>query len=122
MFRSQLRLGLRGITVIVTLMLTGGSALAEVDPRNSANHDISGCRAFLTEGTHDDLFGAGWCAGTVFTLKYMGRGNSCPPDAVTASQLVHVVVRYIDARPERMHESFKELALEALKTAWPCKR
>jgi Rap1a immunity proteins len=29
---------------------------------------------------------------------------------------------YIEARPERMHEPFRKLALEALGEAWPCKR
>ena len=36
-------------------------------------------------------------------------------------QTVRVVVQYIDSRPERMHEDFKKLALEAMKAAWPCK-
>jgi hypothetical protein len=39
----------------------------------------------------------------------------------TNDQLVRVVVAYIDARPERMHESFAVVALEALQAAWPCK-
>jgi Rap1a immunity proteins len=33
-----------------------------------------------------------------------------------------VVIKYIEARPERMHEQFGKLALEALTAAWPCKR
>jgi hypothetical protein len=37
-------------------------------------------------------------------------------------QAVGVVVRYIDQRPERMHEKFMTLALEALQQAWPCRR
>jgi hypothetical protein len=35
---------------------------------------------------------------------------------------VAVVIKYIEARPERMHERFGDLALEALTAAWPCKR
>jgi hypothetical protein len=35
--------------------------------------------------------------------------------------MVLVVVKYIDERPERMHERFTKLAYEALKAAWPCK-
>jgi len=41
---------------------------------------------------------------------------------VTTVQSVAVVVKYIEARPERMHELFGVLALEALTAAWPCKR
>jgi hypothetical protein len=43
------------------------------------------------------------------------------PDGVTLGQEVKVVVAYIDARPARMHEPFTQLALEALRTAWPCR-
>jgi Rap1a immunity proteins len=41
---------------------------------------------------------------------------------VTTVQSVAVVVKYIEARPQRMHEPFGKLALEALTAAWPCKR
>jgi hypothetical protein len=44
------------------------------------------------------------------------------PDGVTNRQGVAVVVKYIEARPERMHERFSVLAIEALTAAWPCKR
>jgi hypothetical protein len=43
------------------------------------------------------------------------------PDGVTTGQEVRVVIAYIDARPARMHEDFRSLALEALRAAWPCK-
>jgi hypothetical protein len=35
---------------------------------------------------------------------------------------VAVVIKYIEARPERMHEQFGDLVFEALTAAWPCKR
>ena len=41
---------------------------------------------------------------------------------MTFGQSVAVVVKYIQERPERMHEDFGKLALEALIAAWPCKR
>jgi hypothetical protein len=43
------------------------------------------------------------------------------PDEVTLGQIVRVVVAYIDARPAEMHADFVQLALEALRTAWPCR-
>jgi hypothetical protein len=51
------------------------------------------------------------------------RLNMCidAPDGVTVGQEARVVVAYIDARPERMHQRFDYFALEALRTAWPCK-
>jgi hypothetical protein len=42
-------------------------------------------------------------------------------DGVTLGQEVRVVVAYIEARPELMHEPFRMLALEVLRSAWPCR-
>jgi hypothetical protein len=36
---------------------------------------------------------------------------------VTTGQAVAVVVKYIETRPERMHEDFGKLAIEGLKAA-----
>jgi hypothetical protein len=32
-----------------------------------------------------------------------------------------VVLAYIQRRPQRMHEDFQDLAIEAFHEAWPCK-
>jgi hypothetical protein len=45
----------------------------------------------------------------------------CPPKGSTGGQAVRVVIKYIDSRPERLHEDFLDLAAEALRTAWPCR-
>jgi hypothetical protein len=45
----------------------------------------------------------------------------CVPKEVTVGQQIRVITAYIDARPNRLHEDFRELAWEALKDAWPCK-
>jgi Rap1a immunity proteins len=39
---------------------------------------------------------------------------------MTLRQVVQIVISYIDARPERMNESFKKLVIEAIRDAWPC--
>jgi hypothetical protein len=46
----------------------------------------------------------------------------CVPDRSTVGQAVRVIVAYVDQRPERMHEHFEVLVLEALRRAWPCRR
>jgi Ssp1 endopeptidase immunity protein Rap1a len=68
----------------------------------------------------------GVCAGTIEGLGYMAsllprEKRPCPPPSVTNGQVVRVVVAYIERRPQRMHENFKELTLEALHDAWPCR-
>jgi hypothetical protein len=39
--------------------------------------------------------------------------NICPPDGVTVTQAIRVSVTFIKAHPERMHEDFRLLAVEA---------
>src|SRR6516162_9381508 len=45
----------------------------------------------------------------------------CPPDEVTLAEKARVAVTYVEARPERMSEDFRVLAVEAMQKAWPCK-
>ncbi len=86
-----------------------------------------GCKAFA-EGQMADqqLYGLGnFCSGVVHGLAYLSNNlppdsRSCIPATSTARQLARVVVKYIEAHPERMHEDFKQLAVEAFHYAWPC--
>jgi hypothetical protein len=93
------------------------------DPR-SANAILPFCKNFNEKNSRD--FGKGYCAGAVAGMMLVAGGSvgrpwcAAIPDEVTVSQTVRVVVRYIEARPNRMHESFTKLALEALVEAWPC--
>ena len=63
------------------------------------------------------------CSGIIEGLSYRDDGKTvCPPKgSVTNGQMIRVVVKYIDDRPERQQEYFKVLALEAFRAAWPCK-
>ena len=47
--------------------------------------------------------------------------TAIPADVVT-SQFLRVVIKYVEARPERMHEPLHLLALDAFFDAWPCKK
>jgi hypothetical protein len=88
-----------------------------------------GCKAFA-EGrpnTQPQLYGmAHFCSGVVHGLVAVGpllpaNLQFCPPQASNPSQLARVVVQYIEAEPQRMHEDFRQLTLEAFHDAWPCK-
>jgi len=136
-------IGISGLLFGVALALTVTAALAEED-RDSANYTMPGCRNFVDHKFPDDNFREGFCVGIVHGLIYSGirvktfldrdpnstgrlpgtlRRLECiaAPDEATLGQQVGVVVSYIEARPERIHESFRLLALEALRAAWPCK-
>jgi hypothetical protein len=129
-----------GLLLGVALALAVTAAAAEEDI-HSANYIMPGCRNVF-DGPYSGP--AQYCLGVITGISHMAvltktfvqsfpdpagwqssylRYSQCLdiPSGVTGFQTVRVVVTYIDARPERMHEPFSVLALEALRTAWPCK-
>ena len=98
------------------LFLSCGEAFTE--DQLSASSKIVGCRHYLSN-SKDDLLLQGYCAGAVQALVEFAAG-ACAPKGATNMQGVQIVLKYIDARPARLHESFNKLAAEALRQAWPC--
>jgi hypothetical protein len=117
MFRSsQLTLALRGLVLVAALMLSPqGEALAEQNPY-SAKYVMPGCRDYISLNS----FKQGWCGGLITGLAQIYR--RCMPPELTQRQLARGIVQYIDARPARMQEDFRNLAVEAMRAAWPCKQ
>lgn len=101
--------------------LASPAAIAQDAGIYSANHKLAGCRA-AAEGTirNSTGFDVGWCMGAVLALVATDT-STCAPYTSTQAQAVRVVVAHIDQRPARMHENFLQLALEALRLAWPCR-
>jgi hypothetical protein len=113
-------------TTVATCFLYPAAASAQAD-RDSGNYLLEPCRAVAEGNLHpDDLFDEGVCAGKLQAFAWDANGledqvfRSCRPAAVSIVQLAKVVVAYLDQHPERLHESFNGLALEALAHAWPC--
>ena len=117
------------LVAVACLLIALGTARVHSQPEvGSANAIMPGCVVVLTpaprrRGPVPTPVEAGECLGEVDGIVETARkfGEVCPPPDVTTGQAVHVVVQYINARPERMHEQFSRLALEALTAAWPCK-
>src|SRR5262249_54543595 len=102
---------------------------AEPD-KQSANFMFQYCRGFISDQAQmpppATALWRGTCVGSVQGLSLVSNLlpadiNSCIPDKVTLEQKVRVVLAYIERRPQRMHEDFHSLALEAMREAWPCK-
>jgi Rap1a immunity proteins len=93
----------------------------------SANMMLPLCKKSIGEAAQANIADAGYCAGLTDMLASLGRradesmGCWDTPPHSTIGQRVTVVVRYIEARPARMHEPYIDLAIEALRNAWPCK-
>jgi hypothetical protein len=94
---------------------------------NSANFMLSYCKSFLAQDVsrldREKSFYVGLCVGSITAITFVGRSlRFCFPEGATHGQMVRVVVAYIEGRPARMHEDFRDLAVEALREAWPCSR
>ena len=96
-------------------------ATSQAQDPDSANNVMKGCRAFLAK-SKGDTFLRGACAGTVYAIAGLAPDTDiCIPTGATVGEEIQVVVAYIDARPDRQHQDFRSLALEAFKEAWPCR-
>jgi hypothetical protein len=134
----------RDFTRAVTMLIgvAAGAAQAAEDP-NSANYLLPGCQQVLLPRGDPSLWPEmGACIGKVDAISFMLTGGKvlvhssqaaqnplartvikimCAdiPNGVTLEQKVRVVIAYIEAHPNRMHENFN--ALEAMRAAWPCR-
>jgi Rap1a immunity proteins len=106
--------------------LLAQNADAQTKPdRWSANYLMPACRNWIAfagdrQGI-DEAMCAGIISGLAYTVKFLPPdSSSCRPEGVTIGEMVRVVVAYIERRPERMHEDFRRLAVEAWHEAWPC--
>src|SRR5262245_65114374 len=128
----------------ITVLLFGAAlaltvTMAAAEDTSSANYILPGCQDFLGL-KQPETARQGFCAGTVAGISFVGKdlhrlrpaypsesdavtGLYCLdiPEKVTLMQLVRGVIAYIETRPARVHEPFAEFALEALRTAWPCR-
>jgi hypothetical protein len=111
-------------------LVVGTSTLAQED-RDSSNYMLRYCRAAANNeplARTADTAMAGMCVGLIDGIALMmsdfppeeKEKTSCPPRKVKLEQTVRAVITYIEARPERMHENFKMLVIEAIHDAWPC--
>jgi hypothetical protein len=109
------------LIILVLLLLPARAPASEFD---SANYLLPKCKLLLSDksaGTE-----SGICMGVMLTFKSTGAflANDvrvCVPEDATLRQMIRVVVKYIEERPEKMHVPFVALALLALRDAWPCR-
>jgi hypothetical protein len=92
--------------------------------REVAEAPVKGDKIAMTE-----TFQTGWCWGSFGVVqKIIVRADStgrpffriCAPPESTRSQLIAVFVEYARRNPQRLHEDFFDVALEALRGAFPC--
>jgi hypothetical protein len=133
---DQRRISMRAIIISASLVL----ALAQVGPAlaEDANHILPGCRAVTDEQSLKDVAETKECLGIIEGMRVGATLQShilkaeppfCIPDNVTRSQMVRVVVEYIDRQspilttgaPDKDANMLSYFAHFALRQAWPCK-
>ena len=126
---------MRPLVIAICLVL----ALTHVAPAagEDANHIIPGCRAVTDEQSFKDLAKARECLGIIEGMRVGAILQShilkapppfCIPDTVTRSQMVRVVVDFIDKQspvlstgaPDKDANMLSYFAYFAIREAWPC--
>jgi Rap1a immunity proteins len=98
----------------LALTVTGADAV-----ESSGNYWLPHCKLVeSTRLTTEYTYCLGMLDGLIYLSSHVGI---CPPEEGTMGQAVRVVVRYMEMRPQRLHEPFKQLAVDAMRAAWPCK-
>ena len=88
------------VSVSLIACFTTGAG-AEQSDTTSGNYMVKRCNP------ERGLFMDGYCLGVIDTLVEIAATNVCAPKLATREQGVRVVVTYLEARPHRLHESFK---------------
>jgi hypothetical protein len=116
--------------VLSLLFLALSGAVAQANDSRSGTSYLSGCRLVAEANTKslniESTLEVGRCIGAISSLLYVGSSLSepirfCPPSGVSINQAARVIMKFLDAKPEKLHEDFRGLAIEALRGAWPCR-
>jgi hypothetical protein len=85
------------------------------------------CRLLVDGGFQDSdsARAAGTCEGMletamVFAPNMPADTRACAPAQGSVMESAKVLLRYVDAHPDRVNEAGITLAIEALRDAWPC--
>ena len=118
---------MRSLLAAAILLWAYSTAVARQPDVDSGNYFLPACKAFASETFYENALDEGVCAGVVKAVSQVGKRldpkwRSCTPGETTLAQRVRVVISFLEAHPERLHEDFTPLAVEALRQAWPCGR
>jgi Ssp1 endopeptidase immunity protein Rap1a len=122
---------MRALVPAIAVGLIVGTSVQAQEDKSSAKYMLRYCRAAVNNQAPAlplDAIMQGMCVGIIDALSFMTSEfppeekeyKTCPPNNVPLEQTVRVVITYIEARPQRMNEPFKKLAIEAIHDAWPC--
>jgi len=123
---------LRALLLAATVCFTASSSLAanQGTGNDLLNHCQEAERVLDNPRADGDMLKVGLCIGFVEGVKnsllILGSRDgtppvSCTPPTLTNGQAIRVVLKYLRANPEQLHESKFILTWLAFVTAYPCK-
>jgi len=105
--------------ILLALGVSLSSPVIADDDQTSGNYWLRECKKDPKQlAQSSGSFQYGWCFGVVYGLSI--HPLICVPTQVPVVQEMDVVLKYLDAHPETRQKSFRLLALEALREAFPC--
>jgi hypothetical protein len=116
-------------SLLLTLLLSSPAAAADTA---SVKYWLPHCKALLSTGQTEmkGAYLAGQCFGMIkasaFIIQAAQPGGlpfrACLPDnAITSDQLVTVVLRWMERKPDLAGEDFVVVTMLAMAATWPCK-
>ena len=124
--RKQMSRTFTALAGLAALIALASAASADENPY-SANSMIPACMAAFAISSGNPAAGIdqvemGRCIGMIEGVALLANyGVFCPPGGAIIKQRIQVIIAYIEGRPQRMHEDFRNLAVEAMQKVWPCK-
>jgi hypothetical protein len=104
---------------LALLAVSLGSAHGSPDT-DSGNYMLKGCQEFMDDNFQGNRFNQGKCVGVIATILILGD-TVCQPQEAARGQAIMVVINSLERHPETLHRDFRDLAIDALAEAWPCK-
>ena len=113
----------KALFALALLLSTISSSIAQNPNPYSGYAELPACKSASNARPPSQAW---YCTGQLRALAYVSQAlsddlRSCVPNNLTDGQLTLVVIHYMEARPQHLHEDFLALALQAFRDAWPCR-
>jgi hypothetical protein len=114
---------MKRLAIISTALLVSGAADAQYKNGNTLLEECRTAQSYFSgqRKSLDTLIAPNcmaYVAGISDMLDDLAGDKRCVPDGVTVGQLVDVVVRYLEQKPEIRHTSAAALAMTAIRNTW----
>jgi hypothetical protein len=108
------------VIAMLALACTFSLQAAPTQSEDEAAREVTaGCYTALGNVSGPGTFDLGICLGVIKGLHYLSR-DVCVPAGLSLAEIATVVRRFLDGRPERRKDDFREVSLDAMRSAWPC--